>query len=287
MGPLHLPTKLLLHFALLSLAEFAEFTKPSNHRSDLQEPYSGATYTNATSGCNIQNQKVNPVHHHLQQTSFVWTTYAKDEQFGIFRFGIRISKNGRQVGKTVRDTIIPAVQVRGNEQVNVTVAAETNQTETSLMIISCQLVNQQSGTRTFFIHNGCLDDNIAEEVRREDSEVIFSLRLSGVHLSSGTSSVLITCEVKLCQSTNESQPCLSKCPLTQLVKEPFISVRETGIYHVTTKLIYAAKELRRAATNYTAVVVGLVLGGTVVAVVVLLVRKSFSGVRHRNATVDL
>ncbi|OCT83973.1 uncharacterized protein LOC108713867 [Xenopus laevis] len=281
MGSPLLPTKLLLYFAILSLAG------SSSHGSDLQELYSRAANTNTTSDCNIQNQTVNPVYHYLQQPSFVWTTYKRDKQFGTFRFGIGISKNGRQVGKTVRDTMVPAVQVRGNEQVNVTVAVETNKTETSLIIISCQLVNQQSGTRTFFIHDGCLDENIAEEIRREDSEVKFGLRLYGLHLSSGTSSVLITCEVKLCQSINQSQPCPSSCPLTQLVEETIISVRETGIYHVTTKLIYAAKEFRRASTNYTAVVVGLVLGGTVLAVVVLLVRKSFSGVRHQNATVDL
>lgn len=42
-----------------------------------------------------------------------------------------------------------------------------------------------------------------------------------------------------------------------------------------------------AVTNYPALVIGMVLGGTVVAVVVLLVRKSFSGVRRRNILVDL
>lgn len=40
-------------------------------------------------------------------------------------------------------------------------------------------------------------------------------------------------------------------------------------------------------TNYAAIVIGMVLGATVLAVVVLLVRKSFSGVRRRHILMEL
>ncbi|KAM8939216.1 uncharacterized protein RCH25_052787 [Pelodytes ibericus] len=223
-----------------------------------------------------------------QKTSFVWTDSITDRHFGIFRFGIGLSTDANRGIKAPRGSMTALTQVQSNEQVYVTVMAETNRSDVMLIIISCQLVSKQSETKTYIIQDGCLDSRTAEEIKREYNKREFILRPSAIPPVPDSSVVFVRCELKLCLNTNQSQPCGSGCPVTLLVNQPIHSLRETGTYQVTGKPIFVIRESKRGAvTNYTALVVGLVLGCTVMAVVVLLVRKSFAGMRQRTALEDL
>ncbi|XP_075422934.1 uncharacterized protein LOC142463932 isoform X1 [Ascaphus truei] len=233
------------------------------------------------------NQTLCPMCQYPRPLNFVWTNSLTEGQFGTFRFGIGLSKDAKAGSKKARETITHFVQVGVNEQLYVTVTAETNLSNAMLITTSCQLVSGQNSSRTYLIREGCLDNWIAKEVRREDMEVVFSPHLFRLPLVPGSFMVLITCELKLCRTTNQSQPCGSNCALTPPHHQPIRSLLETGTHHVTSRPIHIVRELRETATNYAALVIGLVLGGTVVAVVVLLVRKSFGGVRRRNASLDL
>ncbi|XP_068116044.1 uncharacterized protein [Hyperolius riggenbachi] len=224
--------------------------------------------------------------HSLQQSNFVWTDSKTDNQFGKFRFGIGLRKDNASNNKSAKETLASLLQVRGTEQVYVTVTAETNRSGAILLISSCKLISKRNTTRSYFIQDGCLDNKTVEKIAREDNKMVFTLRLSGVvdHVPA-TSMVFISCEVKLCLNFNHS--CGPDCLPKVYSRQPKESQLETETYHVTTIPIYVIREKSKVATSYAALVIGMVLGGTVVAVVVLLVRKSFSGVRRRHILVDL
>ncbi|XP_075043930.1 uncharacterized protein LOC142103702 [Mixophyes fleayi] len=277
----------LLLFCGLTCAENVEL---SNHRNHMQ-----GHNMDPTMGTALEDSKnhsivlvASPMCQNLQQTSFVWTDSLTDRQFGKFRFGIGLRTDTTAGNKHVKDTLTSLLQVRGTEQVYVTVTAETNRSDIMLVIISCKLVSKKNKTRSYFIQDGCLDNTTAEKITREDNMMVFTLRLSGGAQVPSSSLVFISCEVKLCLNSNQSQSCGSICPLTLVSKQSLESLLETETYHVTTKLIHVIREPKKiAATNYTALVIGMVLGGTVVAVVVLIVRKSFSGVRRQNIVMDM
>ncbi|XP_077315843.1 uncharacterized protein LOC143935673 isoform X1 [Lithobates pipiens] len=275
---------LLSLFYELAIAENTERTQPRNHTQDkLDHGTVFANNTNHTVALLVQ-----PLCHGLQQTNFVWTDSMTDGQFENFRFGIGLSIDSTSNNKLAKETLASLLKVRGTDQVYVTVTAETNQSGVALVITSCKVVSKRNTTRLYFVQDGCLDKKTAEKITMEDNKVVFTLKLSGVTHVPGSSMVFISCEVKLCLSSNYSNSCGSNCSSTMISKQPIESQLETRTYHVTAEPIYVIWEKRKVAvTNYPALVIGMVLGGTVVAVVVLLVRKSFSGVRRRNILVDL
>ncbi|KAM4617778.1 uncharacterized protein O3C94_021689 isoform 2-T2 [Discoglossus pictus] len=255
-------------------------SKNTNHRQD------GNLVSSTITDCSNSTLTVYPMCWHLQNPNFVWTESLSEGTFEHFRFGISLNL-ATHGSKTARQTLAPHVHVGVKEQVLVTVTAETNQSDTRLIVTSCELESKLHLTRTSFMRDGCLDNRTADEMWREDTKIVFSIHLSSIPLVPGSSVVFVTCEAKLCQSHNQSQACSSGCAPTISVHQPNISRMETQTHKVTAELIYIVGKPKRAATNYAALVIGLVLGGTVVAVVVLLVRKSFAGVRRRNAAVDL
>ncbi|XP_072277771.1 uncharacterized protein [Pyxicephalus adspersus] len=265
----------------------AGYTETSQHRDHLQDPLDHLTaltnHTNHTVALVVQ-----PLCHSLQQTKIVWTDSMTDGQFENFRFGIGLSIDSTSNNKIAKETLASVLKVRNTDQVYVTVTAETNQSGVTLVITSCKLVSKRNTTRSYFVQDGCLDKKTVEKITREDNKMVFTLRLAGVTHVPGSSVVFISCEVKLCLSSNNSNSCGSNCLSTLPSKQPTESQLETETYHVTAEPIYVVWEKRKVpVTIYPALVIGMVLGGTVVAVVVLLVRKSFSGVRRRNILVDL
>ncbi|XP_073514771.1 uncharacterized protein [Phyllobates terribilis] len=236
--------------------------------------------SNDTAALVVQTHLQNP-----QQTNLVWTDCLTDRQFGHFRFGIGL---GPVLSTNMNEDPSPLLHIRGSERLSVTVTAETNRSDVRLVIMECKLVSKRNETRSYFIQDGCLDNKMAKNISREDNKMVFTLHLSGAAQISGSSMVSISCEVKLCLSSNHSKSCGSYCPLQLLSKQPTEPALETRTYHISTRPIYVIREERKkATTNYAAMVIGMVLGATVLAVVVLLVRKSFSGVRRRNILMDL
>ncbi|KAM3920267.1 uncharacterized protein RB166_014656 [Leptodactylus fuscus] len=221
-----------------------------------------------------------------QQPNLVWTDFMTDRQtdFGPFRFGIGL---GPDLSSDVNEITSSIPRIRGNEKLVVTVTAETNRSDVRLVITSCKLVSKKNKSKTYFIQDGCIDNRMVENISRENNKMVFTLHLSGTQLSS-SSMVFISCEVKLYLTSNHTKSGNSNCPLQLLAKQPMEPVLETRTYHVAAKSIYVIWETRKkATTNYAAIVIGMVLGVTVIAVVVLLVRKSFSGVRRRNILMEL
>ncbi|KAM4017786.1 uncharacterized protein ACNLHF_007359 [Anomaloglossus baeobatrachus] len=250
-------------------------------------PEHNLDFTSRTTVRNVTNDTL-VVQTHLrntQDTNLMWTDCLTDGQFGHFRFGIGL---GPVLGTSMNEVTSPLLHIGGSERLSVTVTAETNRSDVRLVIIECKLVSKMNKTKSYFIQDGCLDHRMVKNISREDNKMVFTLHLSGVALSSGSSMVFISCEVKLCLISNHPKSCSSFCPLQLLSKQPPEPVLETRTYHIITPPIYVIKEERKkASTNYAAMVIGMVLGGTVLAVVVLLVRKSFSGVRRRNILMDL
>ncbi|KAM9301755.1 uncharacterized protein PAF06_014974 [Gastrophryne carolinensis] len=226
-------------------------------------------------------------HLYLQQSNFVWTDAMKDRDFGIFRFGIGISTYSSLSINPTKETLMSFLHVRGTDRVHVTVTAETSQGGTMLLITSCGLINSMNTTKLYFIQNGCLDNKTVENVTSKDNKLVLTLRLSGISHVPGSSMVIISCDVKLCLNSNQSHSYGLDCSTSSFSKQSIGNQLETGIYHLTAKPIYVIQEKSKASTNHAALVIGMVLGGTVVAVVVLLVRKSFSGVQQRSLLVDL
>ncbi|XP_069821710.1 uncharacterized protein [Dendropsophus ebraccatus] len=180
------------------------------------------------------------------------------------------------------------LHIRSTEKLFVTVKAETDRSDVSLIIESCRLVSEMDKIKYYIIQNGCLDDRIVEDVLMEDRKTVFTLDLSEVTPISGSIAVTISCELKLCLNSNHSRPCSSSCTLELPSKQPEEPMLVAMSDHIEVPPIYVTRETRKkATTNYAAIVIGMVLGVTVLAVVVLLVRKSFSGVRRRNNLMDM
>ncbi|XP_005290688.4 uncharacterized protein LOC101932419 [Chrysemys picta bellii] len=97
--------------------------------------------------------------------------------------------------------------------------------------------------------------------------------------------VFVTCDVKLCLSLNRSRLCPSGCRSFKSNDSPW-KILETNIHRITAGPIQITKA-PSSGTNYTALVVGIVLGCTVVCVVFLLLKKSFVGVPYRNASLRI
>ncbi|XP_077143926.1 uncharacterized protein LOC143806847 [Ranitomeya variabilis] len=261
----------------------------SREQNHLQEH--NLDFTTSAAVRNVSNDTAAlVVQNHLQntkQSNLVWTDCLTDRQFGHFHFGIGL---GPVKATNINEDPSPLLHIRGSEKLSVTVTAETNRSDVQLVIMECKLVSKRNKTRSYFIQDGsrCLDNRMAKNISREDNKMVFTLHLSGVAQISGSSMVFISCEVKLCLKSNHSKSCSSCCPLQLLSKQPPKAALETRTYHITTNPIYVIREERKkATTNYAAIVIGTVLGATVLAVVVLLVRKSFSGVRRRNILMDL
>ncbi|XP_073410484.1 uncharacterized protein [Dendrobates tinctorius] len=259
----------------------------SREQSHMQEH--NLEFTTSAAVRNVSNDTdALVVQTHLQgtkRTNLVWTDCLTDGQFGHFRFGIGL---GPVLATNMNEDPSPLLHIRGSERLSVTVTAETNRSDVRLVIMECKLVSKRNKTRSYFIQDGCLDNRMAKNISREANKMVFTLHLSGVAQISGSSMIFISCEVKLCLKSNHSKSCSSYCPLQVLSKQSTKAALETRTYHITTNPIYVIREERKkATTNYAAMVIGTVLGATVLAVVVLLVRKSFSGVRRRNILMDL
>ncbi|XP_039393477.1 uncharacterized protein LOC120404665 isoform X5 [Mauremys reevesii] len=97
--------------------------------------------------------------------------------------------------------------------------------------------------------------------------------------------VFVTCDVKLCRSLNRSRLCPSGCRSFKSNDSPW-KILETKIHRITAGPIQITKGPSNG-TNYAALVVGIVLGCTVVCIVFLLLKKSFVGVPYRNVSLRI
>ncbi|KAG9475606.1 hypothetical protein GDO78_003809 [Eleutherodactylus coqui] len=176
------------------------------------------------------------------QTNLVWTDFMSEEQFGRFRFGIGI---GPDLSTNMNEATSSPMHVSGTEKLSVTVTAETNKSDVRLAITSCKHVSKDIKAKSYFIQDGCLDNEMVVNMTRDDNKIVFTLHLSGLAQISGSSTVFISCEVKLCLDSNHSESCGFYCPLQLFSKQPSESVLETRTYHITTKPIYVIWESRK------------------------------------------
>ncbi|XP_029438708.1 uncharacterized protein LOC115079349 isoform X4 [Rhinatrema bivittatum] len=197
--------------------------------------------------------------------------------FGNFSFGIGFSKDD---GRMSRAEPLESIDAQLSEQLFVNVMVEGSLGDTELIVRSCQLLDRQNTSiGAYIIQEGCLSNKTAEEVMMGNSkEKIYSLRLSSVFTAS---ELFVACEVQLCKNLSGSQHCLMECGSSFRISHSRNAVLETNIYRISAGPIRITKDTSNTG-NYTALVIGVVLGSTVVAVVVLLVKKSFVGVRYQR-----
>ncbi|XP_056384446.1 uncharacterized protein LOC130277738 [Hyla sarda] len=180
------------------------------------------------------------VHTHLQtspHTNLVWTDFITDGQFGQFRFGIGL---GPDLSSNKNEVTSSPMRIRSTEKLFIAVTAETNRSDVRLVITSCKLVSKKEKTKYYFIQDGCLDNKMVENILKEDNTMVFTLDLSGAAQLSGSTTVFISCEVKLCLNSNYSESC-SSC----LSEQPAEPVLETRTYHIAAKPIDVTKERRK------------------------------------------
>ncbi|CAM2115378.1 unnamed protein product [Caretta caretta] len=206
-----------------------------------------------------------------------------DKGFGNFSFDIRFSTQTAGGMRSLEQGA--SINASVNDQLFISVSAKSDLADAQLVVQSCQVLgSQDSSNGIFIIQKGCLNYKAAKEVILEDSkDKVYSLRLSSV--ADTVPEVFVTCDVKLCRSLSRSRLCPSRCRSFQSNDSPW-KILETKIHRITAGPIRITKG-PSSGTNYTALVVGIVLGCTVVCVVFLLVKKSFVGVPYRNVSLRI
>ncbi|XP_068800443.1 uncharacterized protein [Struthio camelus] len=206
-----------------------------------------------------------------------------DKGFGNFSFDIRFIKPTTEGMTWLKQ--VASLNASVNDQLLISVSAKSDLASAHLVVQSCQVGGNKDAVNAsiFIIQKGCLNLKAAEEVILEGSKD----KLYGFWLSSVASTipeVFVTCDVRLCCSPSR----FNLCPGCQSSRSHRTSkqILQTKLYRISTGPIRITKN-PTSGTNYTALVVGVVLGCTVICVVFLLVKKSFVGVQYRNVSLQL
>ncbi|XP_007885657.2 uncharacterized protein LOC103174874 isoform X1 [Callorhinchus milii] len=165
------------------------------------------------------------------------------------------------------------------------IIAHSNATQLSLYVDSCMISTEEdSSVSITLLHQGCLNNRrVAEHPSGNGKEKVYSIKLSS--LPKGTSQIFVTCDVQLCPDVCSSGPCLLGCALvsgTEAEQHSTQRVRAGPIHIRSKEDQFGEGGVRRVYRNYAAMTVGLVLGGAVLYVVLVLVKKSFAGLSHRS-----
>ncbi|KYO41527.1 hypothetical protein Y1Q_0006309 [Alligator mississippiensis] len=217
-----------------------------------------------------------------EETGSTYCPFAslEDQGFGNVSFDIRFSRKTSDGMRLLKRGA--SINASVNDQLFISVSAKSDLADAHLIVQSCQVLgNQDSSSGFFIIQQGCLNYKAAKEVSLEDSkDKVYSLRLASI--ADVVSEVFVTCDVKLCCSPSKFRLCSSGCKSFKS-QNALSKMLETKIYQISAGPIRISKS-PSSGTNHTALVVGVVLGCTVMCVVFLLVKKSFVGVPHRNVS---
>ncbi|XP_067902313.1 uncharacterized protein [Heterodontus francisci] len=196
--------------------------------------------------------------------------------FGDYSFEIQFSKEFNSSRRTAKAH--SPFDATSKDHLYISVIANSNVTALSLYVESCQMSEEyNSSTGITLLHQGCLNNSVAEEHQTgNQKEKVYSIKLSS--LPQRTSQVFVTCNVQLCTNTYSSKPCVLRCGSVSSSQ-----MEQSDMQHVSAGPIRIKKE-SNFGPNYAAVTVGLGLGGTVVYVVLILLKRSFVGLHYRSRT---
>ncbi|XP_067849925.1 uncharacterized protein [Heptranchias perlo] len=198
-----------------------------------------------------------------------------EKVFGDYSFEIQFSKEFN----SNRSTAWPRSPfgATNKDRLYISVIANSNVTDLSLYVESCQMSEEyNSSTGIILLQQGCLNNSMAEEHQTGNrKEKVYSIKLSS--LPQCTSQVFVTCNVQLCTNTYSSKPCTLGCGSVSSSQ-----VEQSDMQQVSAGPICITKKESDFGPNYAAITVGLALGGTVIYVVLILLKRSFVGLHYRS-----
>ncbi|XP_051885398.1 ZP domain-containing protein-like [Pristis pectinata] len=201
---------------------------------------------------------------------------AIDKIFEVYSFEIQFSKEFNSSWRAARpDSPFIATS---KDHLYISIIAKSNETALSLYVESCHVSKEyNSSTGVMLLRQGCLNNSTAKEHQtKNQNEKIYSIKLSS--LPWRTAQVFITCSVQLCADTSGSSPCTLGCG-----SGSGSQADQSNIQQVSAGPVHITKE-SDFGPNYAAITVGLALGGTVVYVVLILLKRSFVGLYYRGNT---
>ncbi|XP_072448298.1 uncharacterized protein [Chiloscyllium punctatum] len=200
---------------------------------------------------------------------------ATEKVFGDYSFEIQFSKQYNSSRRSAKaHTPFDATK---KDHLYISIIVKSNVTTLSLYVESCQMSEYNSSAGITLLHQGCLNNSTTEEHQTGNrKEKVYSIKLSSLpHL---TSQVFVTCNVQLCTNAYNSTPCALGCG-----SDNSSQMEQSGMQQVSAGPICIQKE-SDSGSNYAAITVGLTLGGTVVYVVLILLKRSFVGLHYRSVT---
>ncbi|XP_043561928.1 uncharacterized protein LOC122557859 isoform X2 [Chiloscyllium plagiosum] len=200
---------------------------------------------------------------------------ATEKVFGDYSFEIQFSKQYNSSRRSAKaHTPFDATK---KDHLYISIIVKSNVTTLSLYVESCQMSEYNSSAGITLLHQGCLNNSTTEEHQTGNSkEKVYSIKLSS--LPHHTSQVFVTCNVQLCTNAYNSTPCALGCG-----SDNSSQMEQSGMQQVSAGPICIQKE-SDSGPNYAAITVGLTLGGTVVYVVLILLKRSFVGLHYRSVT---
>ncbi|XP_072322436.1 uncharacterized protein [Scyliorhinus torazame] len=194
--------------------------------------------------------------------------------FGLYSFEIQLSKEFNFSRRTAKARA--PFDATSNDQLYIRVIAKSSMTTVSLDVVSCQMSEEyNSSTGITIVHQSCLNNSTTEEHQTgNQKEKVYSVKLSS--LPQRTSQVFVSCNVQLCTNIYSSKPCVLGCG-----SDSSSQMEQSDMQQVSAGPIRIKKE-SDVGPNYAAITVGLVLGGAVVYVVLLLLKRSFVGLHYRR-----
>ncbi|XP_041053214.1 uncharacterized protein LOC121283135 isoform X1 [Carcharodon carcharias] len=196
--------------------------------------------------------------------------------FGDYSFEIQFSKEFNSSRRTAK--VHAPFDANSNDHLYIRVIAKSSVTTLSLYVESCQMSEEfNSSTGVMLLHQGCLNNSTTEEHQTGNrKEKVYSIKLSS--LPQRTSQIFVTCNVQLCTNVYNFKPCMLGCG-----SDNSSQMEQSDMQQVSAGPIHIKKE-SDLGPNYAAITVGLVLGGTVVYVVLILLKRSFVGLHYRSVT---
>ncbi|XP_005995346.1 uncharacterized protein LOC102345485 [Latimeria chalumnae] len=206
-----------------------------------------------------------------------------DKLFGNFSFQIDFSKEYSQ--EKGIDKQRGTLQLRPKDKLFLSIKANCNHTDVELVVESCYMHSKENAsTRFSFLQGGCLNNSMAEEfTAKGHMEKIYCITLPSLPDLTATSEMFMTCAVRLCKPSSRSQQCPSGCGSSRN-SQLLIPLLESSLHEVSTGPVRLTLDAQTVSgPPYASIVVGIVLGATVLCIVALLVKKSFAGVRYRKS----
>ncbi|XP_072905475.1 uncharacterized protein [Hemitrygon akajei] len=201
---------------------------------------------------------------------------AIDKIFEVYSFEIQFSKEFNS-SWSIAGPDSP-FNATSKDHLYMSIIAKSNETALSLHVESCQILKEyNSSTGVTLLRQGCLNNSTAKEHQTENQkEKVYSIKLSSLPWRTGQ--VFVTCSVQLCARTSSSSSCTVGCG-----SGSGSQAHQSNMQQVSAGPVHITKESDFGA-NYAVITVGLALGGTVIYIVLILLKRSFVGLYYKGNT---